>query len=41
MTAKRLPTRKEVPTADTWDLTPMYLRKPDAEINWQTRDRST
>jgi tRNA threonylcarbamoyladenosine biosynthesis protein TsaB len=23
-----------------WDLQPLYLRKPDAEINWQTRDRS-
>jgi tRNA threonylcarbamoyladenosine biosynthesis protein TsaB len=21
-----------------WDLTPMYLRKPDAEINWTTRE---
>ena len=21
-----------------WDLQPLYLRKPDAEINWQTRD---
>ena len=21
-----------------WDLTPMYLRKPDAEINWSTRE---
>jgi len=21
-----------------WDLEPMYLRKPDAEINWSTRD---
>jgi len=21
-----------------WDLTPMYLRKPDAEINWITRE---
>lgn len=21
-----------------WDLTPLYLRKPDAEINWATRD---
>jgi tRNA threonylcarbamoyladenosine biosynthesis protein TsaB len=21
-----------------WDLQPMYLRKPDAEINWTTRD---
>jgi tRNA threonylcarbamoyladenosine biosynthesis protein TsaB len=21
-----------------WDLTPLYLRKPDAEINWTTRD---
>lgn len=21
-----------------WDLQPMYLRKPDAEINWSTRD---
>ena len=24
-----------------WDLQPLYLRKPDAEINWQTRDRPT
>ena len=23
-----------------WDLEPLYLRKPDAEINWTTRDRS-
>jgi tRNA threonylcarbamoyladenosine biosynthesis protein TsaB len=22
----------------SWDLQPMYLRKPDAEINWSTRD---
>lgn len=22
-----------------WDLKPLYLRKPDAEINWSTRDR--
>lgn len=22
----------------SWQLSPMYLRKPDAEINWQTRD---
>jgi tRNA threonylcarbamoyladenosine biosynthesis protein TsaB len=21
-----------------WELTPLYLRKPDAEINWSTRD---
>jgi tRNA threonylcarbamoyladenosine biosynthesis protein TsaB len=21
-----------------WDLEPMYLRRPDAEINWETRD---
>jgi tRNA threonylcarbamoyladenosine biosynthesis protein TsaB len=21
-----------------WDLAPLYLRKPDAEINWTTRD---
>jgi tRNA threonylcarbamoyladenosine biosynthesis protein TsaB len=21
-----------------WDLQPLYLRKPDAEINWSTRD---
>jgi tRNA threonylcarbamoyladenosine biosynthesis protein TsaB len=21
-----------------WELTPLYLRKPDAEINWKTRD---
>ena len=21
-----------------WDLQPLYLRKPDAEVNWQTRD---
>jgi tRNA threonylcarbamoyladenosine biosynthesis protein TsaB len=21
-----------------WDLQPLYLRKPDAEINWKTRD---
>ena len=21
-----------------WELTPMYLRKPDAEINWSTRE---
>ncbi len=24
-----------------WDLQPLYLRKPDAEINWQTRDPSS
>ncbi len=24
-----------------WDLQPLYLRKPDAEINWQTRDTPT
>lgn len=24
-----------------WDLQPLYLRKPDAEINWQTRDGGT
>jgi tRNA threonylcarbamoyladenosine biosynthesis protein TsaB len=24
-----------------WDLQPLYLRKPDAEINWQTRDLSS
>lgn len=24
-----------------WDLQPLYLRKPDAEVNWQTRDPST
>ena len=23
---------------NSWDLQPMYLRKPDAEINWVTRD---
>jgi len=23
-----------------WELEPMYLRKPDAEINWTTRARS-
>jgi len=23
-----------------WDLQPLYLRKPDAEINWQTRNDS-
>jgi tRNA threonylcarbamoyladenosine biosynthesis protein TsaB len=23
---------------NSWDLEPLYLRKPDAEINWQTRD---
>ncbi len=23
-----------------WELTPVYLRKADAEINWQTRERS-
>ena len=22
-----------------WELTPLYLRKPDAEINWSTRGR--
>ena len=22
-----------------WELTPLYLRKPDAEINWTERDR--
>ncbi len=22
-----------------WELQPLYLRKPDAEINWTTRDR--
>ncbi|CAN5624151.1 oligoendopeptidase F [soil metagenome] len=32
MTAKRLPTRKEVPTADTWDLTPMF----SADAAWET-----
>ena len=21
-----------------WDLEPVYLRRPDAEINWETRD---
>ena len=21
-----------------WELEPLYLRKPDAEINWSTRD---
>jgi tRNA threonylcarbamoyladenosine biosynthesis protein TsaB len=21
-----------------WELAPLYLRKPDAEINWTTRD---
>ena len=21
-----------------WDLAPLYLRKPDAEINWTTRE---
>ena len=21
-----------------WDLEPLYLRQPDAEINWETRD---
>jgi hypothetical protein len=21
-----------------WDLEPLYLRRPDAEINWSTRD---
>ena len=21
-----------------WELTPLYLRKPDAEINWTTRE---
>ena len=21
-----------------WDLQPVYLRRPDAEINWETRD---
>jgi len=24
-----------------WDLQPLYLRKPDAEINWQTRDAAS
>jgi len=24
-----------------WDLQPLYLRKPDAEINWQTRDSAS
>ena len=23
---------------NSWELAPLYLRKPDAEINWQTRD---
>jgi tRNA threonylcarbamoyladenosine biosynthesis protein TsaB len=23
-----------------WELRPLYLRKPDAEINWQSRERS-
>jgi tRNA threonylcarbamoyladenosine biosynthesis protein TsaB len=23
---------------NSWQLEPMYLRKPDAEVNWQTRD---
>jgi len=23
-----------------WDLEPIYLRKPDAEINWSTRNES-
>ena len=23
-----------------WDLEPIYLRKPDAEINWSTRNDS-
>jgi tRNA threonylcarbamoyladenosine biosynthesis protein TsaB len=23
---------------NTWELEPLYLRKPDAEINWSTRD---
>jgi len=22
-----------------WELRPLYLRKADAEINWETRDR--
>jgi tRNA threonylcarbamoyladenosine biosynthesis protein TsaB len=25
---------------NAWDLQPLYLRKPDAEINWKTRDSS-
>lgn len=24
-----------------WDLQPLYLRKPDAEVNWQTREGSS
>jgi tRNA threonylcarbamoyladenosine biosynthesis protein TsaB len=24
---------------NAWDLEPLYLRKPDAEINWTTRDK--
>ena len=24
-----------------WDLQPLYLRKPDAEMNWQTRDTAS
>jgi tRNA threonylcarbamoyladenosine biosynthesis protein TsaB len=23
-----------------WEISPLYLRKPDAEINWSTRDQS-